>query len=71
LTGNTPDKVGQALAAARDFACAGAGTPMVTLYAWNEWTEGSAILPSEEYGSALLERIRDAFGVSGPGTSVP
>jgi len=63
LTGNTPQRVTEALAVARDFALSGTGTPMVTLYAWNEWTEGSAILPSEENGPALLEGIRSVFGV--------
>jgi hypothetical protein len=63
LTGNTPHCVTEALAAARDFALTGTGTPMVTLYAWNEWTEGGAILPSEEHGPALLEGIRSVFGV--------
>jgi hypothetical protein len=63
LVGNTPERVGAALRFARTFAeSGGAAQPMVTLYAWNEWTEGAALLPSEEHGDALLRQILAVFG---------
>ena len=41
-------------------------TPMVTINAWNEWTEGSALLPDTVNGTDFLERIRRVFGPSDP-----
>ncbi|MGI8905400.1 MAG: glycoside hydrolase family 99-like domain-containing protein [Candidatus Sumerlaeaceae bacterium] len=35
--------------------------PMVLLNAWNEWTEGSALLPTAEFGNAYLEEVKRAF----------
>ena len=37
--------------------------PMLTLNAWNEWTEGSAILPDTVHGKGYLEAIKTVFGV--------
>lgn len=34
----------------------------VTINAWNEWTEGSYLLPDEKNGYAFLEAVRDVFG---------
>lgn len=34
----------------------------VTINAWNEWTEGSYLLPDEQNGWAMLEAIRGVFG---------
>ena len=39
--------------------------PMITLNAWNEWTEGSSLLPESVYGTQFLEAIRRVFGVRG------
>lgn len=36
--------------------------PIVTVNAWNEWTEGSALLPDTHHRYGFLEMIRDVFG---------
>lgn len=36
--------------------------PIVTINAWNEWTEGSALLPDETHGLAYLEAVQEVFG---------
>lgn len=37
--------------------------PVLTINAWNEWTEGSALLPDTDNGLAFLEAIKRVFGV--------
>jgi hypothetical protein len=37
--------------------------PIVTINAWNEWTEGSALLPDSYNRYGFLESIREVFGV--------
>lgn len=37
--------------------------PVLTINAWNEWTEGSALLPDTTHGLAYLEAVREVFGV--------
>lgn len=37
--------------------------PVITINAWNEWTEGSSLLPDTTHGFAFLEAVRDVFGV--------
>lgn len=39
--------------------------PIITLNAWNEWTEGSALLPDTTNGLAFLKALRRVFGVRG------
>lgn len=36
--------------------------PVITINAWNEWTEGSALLPDDTHGLAFLEAVRNVFG---------
>ncbi|MCL5995787.1 MAG: glycoside hydrolase family 99-like domain-containing protein, partial [Chloroflexi bacterium] len=63
LDGNTPAVYKQALQRARAFLDNhAAGTKMLTLNAWNEWTEGSYLLPDTANGTAYLEAVRDVFG---------
>ncbi len=38
------------------------GETMLTVYCWNEWTEGSMLEPEERYGMGYLEAMRDVFG---------
>lgn len=63
LAGDDPALFREALQAARDFL---QGRPksqqIVTLNAWNEWTEGSYLEPDRQHGTARLEAIREVFG---------
>ena len=63
---NTPEAFRDALASARDW-CArrGGNEPVVTINAWNEWTEGSYLEPDTIHGMAYLEAVRDVFGARG------
>jgi len=63
LEGNTPAAFRAALIAARDFAVQDPRCPAVVLNAWNEWTEGSYLLPDTVHGLAYLEAVREVFGV--------
>ena len=34
---------------------------MITINAWNEWVEGSYLLPDMLYGFEYLEAVKDVF----------
>ncbi len=36
--------------------------PLVTINSWNEWTEGSYLLPDDAFGYGYLEAVRRVFG---------
>jgi len=57
VLGNTPERFGELCAAAREAA---AGKP-VFVNAWNEWTEGSYLLPEKKTGLAYLKALKAAF----------
>jgi len=60
LAHNTPQNFRRALEAIRQRMDA-SGTTILTVNAWNEWTEGSYLEPDTTYGMGYLEAIRDVF----------
>jgi hypothetical protein len=63
LGNSTPEQFRQALVRAKTFLDdAHTGHQILTINAWNEWTEGSYLEPDTEHGYTYLEAIRDVFG---------
>jgi hypothetical protein len=63
LVGNTPEAFRAALTTARQRAMKlPRGQRIVTLYAWNEWTEGGYLEPEATTGMQYLDAVRDVFG---------
>lgn len=63
LSSATPSAFRDALARAKAFLDARvAGPRILTVNAWNEWTEGSYLEPDTEHGLSYLEAIREVFG---------
>ncbi len=61
LENNTPAAFQQALIAARDYASRFQDFSMITLNAWNEWTEGSYLEPEIKNSYGYLEAIKTVF----------
>jgi hypothetical protein len=63
IGGNTPERFCAALAHTKErLAQRPAAERILTINAWNEWTEGSYLEPDTEYGMAYLEAIQAVFG---------
>lgn len=60
LTNNTPEVLEKALADAKAFA-ESRSVNMVTINSWNEWTEGSYLLPDDLYGYGYLDAVKKVF----------
>ena len=60
---HSPEVFEQYLRIARDYADAHAATQpkMVMVNAWNEWVEGSYLLPDEVWGFSWLEAVQHVF----------
>jgi len=62
LQGNTPDEFEKALIKAKEFLDKGVTNPKIlTINAWNEWTEGSYLEPDINNGMKYLAAIREIF----------
>lgn len=66
ITGNTPARFEQALRMADDWIADKAGTHMITINSWNEWTEGSYLEPDTQYGFGYLDAVKAVFGLAKP-----
>jgi hypothetical protein len=63
IEGNTPERFKTALLQAKAFLDSRSGPKILSLNAWNEWTEGSYLEPDTVNGMAYLEAVREVFGV--------
>lgn len=59
---NTPDEFGQAVRNALTYLDRRAGPRVLTINAWNEWTEGSYLEPDTTHGTAYLTALATALG---------
>ncbi|WP_309120946.1 glycoside hydrolase family 99-like domain-containing protein [Paenibacillus sp.] len=66
VSGNTPERFEEALRRTKRLAETaaerGEGLPIVTINAWNEWTEGSYLEPDTKHGMGYLEAVKRVFG---------
>jgi hypothetical protein len=65
VTGNTPAKFAKLCELAREH-CLRTKPRLNAVFvnAWNEWTEGSFLLPEKRYGDGYLKAIRSVFGTA-------
>lgn len=64
LDGNTPQRFEAALRRAKTFLESSGGPGILSINAWNEWTEGSYLEPDTVNGMGYLEAIKSVFGSS-------
>lgn len=63
LVNNTPELFRRALVEAKAHLDATPGRPKIlTINAWNEWTEGSYLEPDSTHGMRYLDALRSVFG---------
>jgi hypothetical protein len=63
LVNNTPENFERALRNAKTYLDQHGELPrIVTINAWNEWTEGSYLEPDSVHGSGYLDAIQKVFG---------
>ncbi len=67
LSDSTPAQFEKYLRQAKEFIESDAfNGNFLMIHSWNEWTEGTYLLPEEEYGCGHLEAIRKVFGLRKP-----
>ena len=72
LVGNTPEEFKKSLQRAKAFLDADPSGPRIlTINAWNEWTEGSYLEPDTLHGMKYLEAIREVFRPVDPQPNSP
>ena len=63
VVGNTPERFGRLCKLAADHVATDPKRPpAIFVNAWNEWTEGSYLLPEEKHGTAYLKAMKQAIG---------
>ncbi|MEO9021345.1 MAG: glycoside hydrolase family 99-like domain-containing protein [Ginsengibacter sp.] len=63
LTGNTPEDFKTALLDAKHFLDKyNPNHKILVINSWNEWTEGSYLLPEKKYGDTYLKAVKQVFG---------
>lgn len=63
ITENDPEQVEAGLRLIKDYLDQRPHLhPLVTLNAWNEWTESSYLQPDRRYGYGYLQAVRNVFG---------
>jgi hypothetical protein len=66
ITGATPAKFRTYLTQAKKYLNNHPGQPrLITINAWNEWSEGSYLEPDTLYKMGYLDAVRDVFGAGG------
>ena len=60
VTGEHPERFGEALGRALRFATASLEDPLVLVASLNEWSEGHYLEPDERFGTGWLEAVRAA-----------
>src|SRR5688572_5508272 len=64
IINNTPEKFGDLMRRGlRQYQESKLKPPAVFINSWNEWTEGSALLPQEKYGDGYLRELKKALEV--------
>lgn len=60
----TPEQFAKFLKMAKDYADRNAGSQprFIMINAWNEWIEGSYLLPDEQWGYQYLDAVKSVFG---------
>lgn len=66
IGGNTPEAFQNTLELFRDRLVARSGPNLMSINAWNEWTEGSYIEPDTVHGMAYLDAVARVFGARTP-----
>lgn len=62
VKGSNPEAFSVYLQKAKAYADANPKqAPLITINSWNEWTEGSYLLPDEEFGYGYLEAVKKIF----------